>query len=91
MFLARHGHPHRIPHAVNYRANIWALRQAGADRVVAVNAVGAINDSLVTGQFCVPDQIIDYTWGATTFFEVIWSRLLMSILVNLMMPTCAGA
>src|SRR5690554_8148612 len=69
--LARHGHPHRIPpHAVNYRANIWALRQAGADRVVAVNAVGAINDSLVTGQFCVPDQIIDYTWGRNhTFFE----------------------
>ncbi len=71
MFLARHGHPHRIPpHEVNYRANIWALRQAGADRVVAVNAVGAINDSLVTGQFCVPDQIIDYTWGRNhTFFE----------------------
>lgn len=40
MFLARHGHPHRIPpHQVNYRANIWALRQAGADQIIAINAV----------------------------------------------------
>lgn len=71
IFLARHGHPHRIPpHEVNYRANIWALRQAGADRVVAVNAVGAISGDLETGHFCVPDQVIDYTWGRDhTFFE----------------------
>lgn len=71
MFLARHGHPHRIPpHQVNYRANIWALRQAGADQVIAVNAVGAISAGLTTGDFCVPDQIVDYTWGREhTFFE----------------------
>ncbi len=71
MFLARHGHPHRIPpHEVNYRANIWALRQAGADKIIAVNAVGAVSDGLETGHFCVPDQIIDYTWGREhTFFE----------------------
>ncbi|TDQ40039.1 S-methyl-5'-thioinosine phosphorylase [Thiopseudomonas denitrificans] len=71
MFLARHGHPHRIPpHQVNYRANIWALRQAGADQIIAINAVGSIATGLETGHFCVPDQIIDYTWGRKhTFFE----------------------
>ena len=44
LFLARHGHPHRIPpHQVNYRANLWALKQAGAKAIVAVNAVGGIH------------------------------------------------
>ena len=41
LFLARHGTPHRIPpHHINYRANIWALRELGADAVLGVNAVG---------------------------------------------------
>jgi 5'-methylthioinosine phosphorylase len=62
LFLARHGHPHRIPpHEVNYRANLWALRQAGANTILAINAVGGITDNLKTGCFCIPDQIIDYT------------------------------
>lgn len=64
MFLARHGHPHRIPpHLVNYRANIWALKQGGAEQIIAINAVGGISSDLNTGDFCVPDQIIDYTYG----------------------------
>lgn len=71
LFLARHGHPHRIPpHQVNYRANLWALREAGAKAVIAVNAVGGIHPSMVTGRFCVPHQIIDYTSGREhTFYE----------------------
>lgn len=70
-FLARHGHPHRIPpHQVNYRANLWALRHLGADKVIAVNAVGSIANDLKTGDFCIPDQVIDYTWGREhTFYE----------------------
>lgn len=64
LFLARHGHPHRIPpHQVNYRANLWALRHAGADKIIAVNAVGGISCTMQTGHFCIPDQIIDYTSG----------------------------
>lgn len=64
LFLARHGHPHRIPpHQVNYRANLWALRHAGADKIIAVNAVGGISSAMQTGHFCIPDQIIDYTSG----------------------------
>src|SRR5690606_34904622 len=64
LFLARHGQPHRIPpHQVNYRANVWALKQAGADAILAVNAVGGIHPAMGTGHFCVPHQIIDYTAG----------------------------
>ncbi|WP_349573034.1 S-methyl-5'-thioinosine phosphorylase [Azotobacter salinestris] len=71
LFLARHGHPHRIPpHRVNYRANLWALRQAGATTILAVNAVGGIHAAMGTGHFCVPHQIIDYTFGrGHTYFE----------------------
>ena len=71
LFLARHGHPHRIPpHQVNYRANLWALKQAGAEAILAVNAVGGIPQAMPAGHFCVPQQIIDYTYDrAQTFFE----------------------
>jgi 5'-methylthioinosine phosphorylase len=71
LFLARHGHPHRIPpHQVNYRANLWALRHSGATAIIAVNAVGGIAASIPTGGFCVPHQLIDYTYGrAHTFYE----------------------
>ena len=70
MFLARHGHPHRLPpHAINYRANIWALKQAGAQAILAVNAVGGISAEMSTGCFCVPHDLIDYTSGREqTFF-----------------------
>ncbi|SDS37843.1 methylthioadenosine phosphorylase [Halopseudomonas xinjiangensis] len=71
LFLARHGDPHCIPpHRVNYRANLWALKEAGAEALVAVNAVGGIDPAMGTGHFCVPDQLIDYTWGRdATYFE----------------------
>lgn len=70
-FLARHGVPHSIaPHSINYRANIWALRELGVSRVIAVNAVGGITQSMFPGQVVIPDQIIDYTWGrAHSFFD----------------------
>lgn len=71
VFLPRHGTAHAIaPHAVNYRANIWALREAGARRVVAVNAVGGIADEFAPGTLAIPDQLVDYSWGrAHTFCE----------------------
>jgi len=70
-FLARHGHDHTIPpHQVNYRANIWALRQAGVERVIAVAAVGGVTDAYAPRRLAIPDQIIDYTHGrASTFYE----------------------
>ena len=71
IFLARHGEAHSIPpHQVNYRANIQALKDAGARRVAAVATVGGIRRGFGPGALVVPDQLIDYTWGrASTFFE----------------------
>jgi 5'-methylthioinosine phosphorylase len=69
VFLARHGRGHTIaPHAVNYRANIWALRESGVTRIIAVNAVGGIGDAFAPGTLAVPDQIIDYSWGRVHSF-----------------------
>ena len=71
LFLPRHGAEHSIPpHRVNYRANIWALRHCGVDRILAIAAVGGIDGTLSPGGLVVPDQLIDYTWGrAHTFFD----------------------
>ncbi|WP_139557569.1 S-methyl-5'-thioinosine phosphorylase [Methylotetracoccus oryzae] len=71
IFLARHGNPHRTPpHRINYRANIWALRAAGATEVIAVAAVGGITDAMSPGRVVIPDQLVDYTHSrAGTFFE----------------------
>jgi len=64
LFLPRHGTPHRIPpHCVNYRANAWALKDAGADHVLAVSAVGGIAEHCHPGSIHALDQVVDYTWG----------------------------
>jgi len=69
-FIPRHGRGHRVPpHRVNYRANLWALREAGVLAVVGVNAVGGIHARTAPGALAVPKQIIDYSWGREhTFF-----------------------
>lgn len=71
LFLARHGSEHTIPpHKVNYRANIWALKDAGAYYMLAINAVGGIHPALNPAQLVIPDQIIDYTCGREmTYFD----------------------
>jgi 5'-methylthioadenosine phosphorylase len=71
IFLARHGDAHSIaPHQVNYRANIQALKDAGATQIASVATVGGIRREFAPGALVVPHQIIDYTWGrASTFFE----------------------
>lgn len=76
VFLARHGYGHTIPpHLVNYRANLWALREQGVDEVVSVATVGGIRADLKPGTIVLPDQIIDYTHGRdATFFDVRDSR-----------------
>ena len=70
IFLARHGYGHTIPpHEVNYRANLWALKEHGVDRIVSVTTAGGIHPDLIPGMLVIPDQIIDYTYGrAATFF-----------------------
>jgi 5'-methylthioinosine phosphorylase len=71
VFLARHGYGHTLPpHQVNYRANLWALRDQGADAVVSIASVGGIRAGMEPGKLVVPDQVIDYTWGRrNTYFE----------------------
>ena len=70
-FLARHGYGHTIaPHQVNYRANVWALRELGVAEIVSVASVGGIRPDLGPGALALPHQILDYTAGrSTTFFE----------------------
>ena len=68
-FLARHGEGHALPpHRVNYRANLHALKQAGAQRVLALNTVGGITDGYGPRVLACPDQLIDYTWGRESTF-----------------------
>jgi len=71
VFLARHGAGHTVaPHEINYRANLQALRDAGAADILAVAAVGGIAATPAPGGIAIPDQLIDYTHGrAATFHE----------------------
>ncbi|MDO9107117.1 MAG: S-methyl-5'-thioinosine phosphorylase [Methylovulum sp.] len=71
VFLARHGNPHTIPpHKINYRANIWGLKQLGVDNIIAVAAVGGISPAMAPAHIAIPDQLIDYSYGRKhTFFE----------------------
>jgi purine nucleoside phosphorylase len=67
--LARHGIGHLYaPHEVNYRANIWALREHGVTDCIGLNLVGGIAASLTPGELAVPDQLIDYTSGRESSF-----------------------
>ncbi len=71
VFLPRHGNPHIIPpHLVNYRANLWALKSLGVEKIIAVNAVGGITTPCGPEVVCIPKQIIDYSYGREhTFFD----------------------
>ena len=71
VFLARHGNPHTIaPHKINYRANIWGLKQLGVENIIAVAAVGGITESMIPSHIAIPDQIIDYTYSRKhTYFD----------------------
>ena len=70
VFVPRHGYGHTIPpHQVNYRANVWALYNAGVRQIVSIAAVGGIAPQMAAGVIVCPDQLIDYTYGREhTFF-----------------------
>ena len=70
VFLARHGAGHTIPpHAVNYRANIWALHAVGVKNLLAIATVGGITSNLKAGDIVLPNQIIDYTHGRKSTYH----------------------
>jgi 5'-methylthioinosine phosphorylase len=69
LFLPRHGVGHVLPpHAINYRANVAALKAAGVTTVIAVAAVGGIAHWFAPGEVCVPNDLVDYTWGRAHSF-----------------------
>ncbi|MDX8392559.1 MAG: S-methyl-5'-thioadenosine phosphorylase [Mariprofundaceae bacterium] len=71
VFLPRHGRGHRIPpHAINYRANIYAMKLAGVSQIISVSAVGSLREDIAPGEFVIVDQFVDRTHGRpSTFFE----------------------
>jgi 5'-methylthioadenosine phosphorylase len=70
-FLPRHGRGHRLlPSEVNYRANIYGMKQLGVQRIISVSAVGSLKEAIAPGHIVIPDQFIDRTKGVreATFF-----------------------
>jgi 5'-methylthioadenosine phosphorylase len=70
-FLPRHGRKHEFPpHMVPYRANVWAMKELGVERLFAPNAVGSLHLNIAPGSFVICDQLVDRTRGrADTFFD----------------------
>ncbi|MCJ7623462.1 MAG: S-methyl-5'-thioadenosine phosphorylase [Anaerolineaceae bacterium] len=71
-FLSRHGIGHVLsPSEVNYRANIYALKTLGVERIVSISACGSLREDLRPGHIVIPDQLFDFTRGKRkrTFFE----------------------
>ena len=86
LFLPRHGAGHSfLPHEINYRANIFALKKAGARMVVGFSAVGSLQEEIAPGDFSIPSQYLDLTKGkreATFFGKGIAAH------VSTAVPTC---
>jgi 5'-methylthioadenosine phosphorylase len=70
-FMPRHGDDHSLPpHRINYRANIWAMREVGVRRIVGPSACGSLKPELEPGTFLVCDQFVDRTTGReATFYD----------------------
>jgi len=70
-FIPRHGKHHSIPpHRVNYRANIFALKELGVQRIIGASAVGSLTENYAPGEFVLPDQFLERTKGRPdTFYE----------------------
>ena len=71
-FMPRHGRSHTIlPHLINYRANVWAMKEVGCKRVISPCAAGSLQKHVEPGSFVICDQFVDWTDGRkTTFFEL---------------------
>jgi len=95
-FLPRHGKGHRIsPSHINYRANIWAMKKLGVERIIASGACGSFKEELAPGKIVVIDQFIDRTRGrVSTFLEpglvahVIFADPICKDLAGTLFQTC---
>jgi 5'-methylthioadenosine phosphorylase len=71
LFLTRHGaQHHHLPHEINYRANIFALKSLGATQIIGLSAVGSLREEIAPGDLAIPTQYFDWTRGrrAASFF-----------------------
>ena len=70
-FLPRHGKDHQLPpHKINYRANVWAMKELGVTRIIGPNACGSLQPGVKPGDFVICDQFVDRTWGRIdTFYD----------------------
>jgi 5'-methylthioadenosine phosphorylase len=70
-FLPRHGHKHTLPpHKINYRANLWAMKELGVTRIIGPCAAGSLKKDVKPGDFVVSDQLVDRTNGRKdTFYD----------------------
>ncbi|MFH0832425.1 MAG: S-methyl-5'-thioadenosine phosphorylase [Candidatus Aenigmatarchaeota archaeon] len=69
-FLSRHGSNHTVPpHKINFRANIWALKELGVTRIIATCASGSLQDDYNPGEIILPDQFIDFGKSVETFYD----------------------
>lgn len=71
VFMPRHAKGHsNPPHMVNYRANVYAMKELGVDRIIATNAVGSLEQTVKPGDFLIPHDFIDFTkFRAGTFYD----------------------
>ncbi|MEM3396534.1 MAG: S-methyl-5'-thioadenosine phosphorylase [Thermoplasmata archaeon] len=70
VFLSRHGKIKQLPpHRINHRANLYALKKSGVEKIIAVSAVGGINREMPPGSFVLPSQYIDFTKEVHTFYD----------------------
>ena len=98
-FLPRHGRGHRIlPNDIPYKANIYALKSIGVQRIIAINSVGSLKEEIEPGSIVIPDQVIDCTKGRpSTFFgngivaHVSFSDPFCSELRRILYKTCIEA
>ena len=87
VFLARHGHGHRIlPSELNYRANIYGMKELGVERLISVSTAGSMREDIAPGDLAVVSQFVDHTYRrAPTFFgDGIVAH------VSLADPVCSG-
>jgi 5'-methylthioadenosine phosphorylase len=69
-FISRHGNNHTIPpHRINFRANIWALKELSVSRVIATAATGSLKEHYRAGDVVIPDQFIDWSKNVHTFYD----------------------
>ncbi len=73
LLMRRHGDQHEFaPHQINYRANVWLMRELAVDYLVGTYTVGSVDPALNVADLIVPHQLIDYSWGrASTYDDVL--------------------